>query len=240
MKIADGVFMLEIYGVVMGGPVKIYPVLIHGGDDIVLVDTGYPGQLSILKDAVGETGVLFSNLNRIIITHQDMDHIGCVSAIVKELQGKVTVIAHEVEKPYITGEKVPVKIAQYAGMLDKMPEDKRAFFEKFKAGFEASKADVDRTVVDGEELPYCGGIKVIHSPGHTPGHICLYHKKSKTLIAGDAMNISEGQLVGPEPRNALDYNLALESADKLKRLDIENIVCYHGGLYKGHPGGIRL
>ncbi len=51
--------------------------------------------------------------------------------------------------------------------------------------------EVNTNLTDGEELDYGGGITVIQVPGHTPGHLCLYHEKSKSLIAGDA-NIIHG------------------------------------------------
>jgi glyoxylase-like metal-dependent hydrolase (beta-lactamase superfamily II) len=81
-------------------------------------------------------------------------------------------------------------------------------------------------------LPYCGGITVINTPGHTPGHISLYHKPSKTLIAGDAMIVADGRLLGPNPQYTLDMKTAIESLKKLMQYDIETVICYHGGLYK--------
>ena len=88
--------------------------------------------------------------------------------------------------------------------------------------------DVDTTLADNQELPYCGGITVIHTPGHTPGHLCLYHKNSKTLIVGDAMNIFDGELVGPrkEILREGDYEIAMESLKKLLKYDVKNIISY--------------
>ena len=61
------------------------------------------------------------------------------------------------------------------------------------------KVSVDMAVADEEVLPYCGGITVIFTPGHTPGHICLYLNQSKILIAGDALVAVHGELRGPNP-----------------------------------------
>ncbi|MGZ4164245.1 MAG: MBL fold metallo-hydrolase, partial [Tumebacillaceae bacterium] len=94
------------------------------------------------------------------------------------------------------------------------------------------KAPVDRTVVDGEELPYCGGIIVINTPGHTPGHISLYHKASKTLIAGDALIVEDGQFKISDPRYTFDVEESIRSAKKLTAYDIETVICYHGGIYR--------
>lgn len=68
--------------------------------------------------------------------------------------------------------------------------------------------------------------------GHTLGHICLYLNQSKTLITGDALNVAEGQLLGPNPQHTYDMKLALLSLKKLTQYDIATVISYHGGLYK--------
>jgi len=70
--------------------------------------------------------------------------------------------------------------------IDALPEEERLIVLDM---FENASVEVDMVLTDGEELAYCGGIIVIHTPGHTPGHICLYHKESKTLIVGDGLNV---------------------------------------------------
>ena len=240
MRIANGIEMLEISCNMMGRTAEIYPALIWDDKDMVLVDTGFPGQLKDFWEAVDKAGLSFERINRIILTHQDIDHVGSLASIVKELGGNAEVIAHEAEKPYITGEKAPVKLAQLEENKDSLPDDKKGFYEMLKAGFAESAANVDRTVTDGEVLPYCGGMEVIHTPGHTPGHICLYHRDSKTLIAGDEMNIQDGRLTGPSPRNCSDLDEAVRSLQQLTRYDIRNIVCYHSGLYRDQANEAML
>ncbi len=85
------------------------------------------------------------------------------------------------------------------------------------------------------ELPYLGGVAVIHTPGHTLGHICLYLKDSRILIAGDALDVEEGRLV-PAPAST-NYNLGLckQSLQKLAGYVIQSVICYHGGLYEDQP-----
>jgi len=79
-------------------------------------------------------------------------------------------------------------------------------------------------------MEFCGGIEVIHTPGHTPGHMCLYLRESKILVGGDAVNISEdGKLAPPNPRNTPDMEQAMKSFEKIKSLDVKIIVAYHGG-----------
>lgn len=89
---------------------------------------------------------------------------------------------------------------------------------------------MDKTITDGEELPYCGGITVIY----TPGHICLYLKYCKTLIAGDILQIDGGILIHAPQSTNFDIDLSIISLKKLMQYDIETVICYHGGLYSGN------
>lgn len=235
MKVANGVEMLEITAEVLGEPSLIHPTLIWDENEVLLIDTGYPGQLPVFRTALENAGVPFEALTRIILTHQDLDHIGSLPAIISELPQKVEVLAHPIEKPYIQGEKRLIKLSPAAlAKIDEMipPDVPEEWRKAFKATLEnPPKAPVDRTLTDGEELPYCGGIVVIDTPGHTPGHISLYHKPSKTLIAGDAIGIVNGDLIGPIPQYTPDMDAAIKSLAKLSQYDIESIICYHGGLY---------
>ncbi len=87
------------------------------------------------------------------------------------------------------------------------------------------KGKVDNTLIDGQELPYCGGFLIIH----TPGHISLYLKQSKT---GDLMYSVNGTLEGIHVLTTLDIKAARQSLKKYLDLDIESVVCYRGGLSK--------
>lgn len=175
--------------------------------------------------------VSFEKLNMVILTHQDIDHVGSLSSILKELPNSVEVLAHKEEKAYIQGEKLPVKVAQLEAQLNKLPEEMKAIYERLKAFYENNQSNVDKTITDGDELPYCGGIAVIYTPGHTPGHICLYIKHCKTLIAGDALQVNCGALIVAPQSTTFDWDLSIKSLKKLKKFDIETVICYHGGLY---------
>ena len=124
----------------------------------------------------------------------------------------------------------PKRIAEMEVMLNKLPEEKR---KKIKKAFSNLTPKVDKTLEDGEVLPFCGGIQVIYTPGHTPGHICLYLKKYKTLVSGDALNVIEGKLYGPNPEFTYNMEEAVASLEKLSQYDIETVICYHGGIYSG-------
>ncbi|WP_257348853.1 MBL fold metallo-hydrolase [Pseudalkalibacillus decolorationis] len=230
MKISDGVQMLELYVEAFDSRQELNPTLIWDDETAILIDTGTPGQLEQIRTAMNEVGVSMGNLKAIILTHQDIDHIGSLPEILNESSGGIEVYAHEVDKPYIEGELPLMKgnPDSMAWQLEGLSEEVR---QKVLASVEnPPTAKVDRTLVDGEELPYCGGIRVIFTPGHTPGHISLYLKKGKILVAGDAMFSVEGILQGPHQPSTPDMDTAFQSMKKYMDFDIEKVVCYHGGL----------
>jgi glyoxylase-like metal-dependent hydrolase (beta-lactamase superfamily II) len=235
MRLADGVEMLELPIRSFTGQNIIHPTLTWDDDTVVLVDAGFSGQLQQIREAMARAGVSFDRLDKVIVTHQDIDHIGGLPDIILESSHKVEVLSHEEEKPYIEGRKPLIKMnqARLSKRLVSLSEEQRQQAEALFAN--PPKASVDTAVADGEILPYCGGITVIFTPGHTPGHICLYLNKSKILVTGDALVAADGELRGPNPGATYDMDAALKSLKKLTRYDIETVVCYHGGVYRDNP-----
>ncbi|MEK5529207.1 MBL fold metallo-hydrolase [Viridibacillus sp. FSL R5-0468] len=209
MEIFKGVEMLhlEFNGII------IHPTLLWNQEMAVLIDTGFSGQIEDIRVAMEKVGISFDKLKVIILTHQDIDHIGSIPEILQECGSNIKVYAHDLDKPYIQGDLSLLK----DGHLENPPKGK-----------------VDDTLKDGQELPYCGGIRIIHTPGHTPGHISLYLEQSKTLIAGDSMYSENGIIKGIHAPTVLDIKEARLSLKKYLDLDIESVVCYHGGLSKGN------
>jgi glyoxylase-like metal-dependent hydrolase (beta-lactamase superfamily II) len=239
MKIADGIEMLQIESDLMTGKGFLNPTLIWDENEALLVDTGLPRQTQAFRDAFAKAGVAFDKLKRIVITHSDTDHIGGLSGILLESSLPITVLSHAIEKPYIEGILPPLRLKAMEEQVKTLPEDRRQAMsdlcESFKANYLKLKAHVDVTLDDGEEIPFCGGIIVIFTPGHTPGHISLYHKRSKTLIAADVMNVEDGRLVKAPEFSRLNKELYDESFVKLMNYDIRSVICYHGGLFTEDP-----
>ncbi|KIL37822.1 hydrolase [Gordoniibacillus kamchatkensis] len=233
MRIDQGIAMFSISAPVMGRTDTVHPVLLWDDRDVVLVDTGFPRQTEQLCAAAGSYGVDWERLNRIVITHQDIDHIGNLQDITEGAPGRIEVSAHPAEKPYIQGEKRLLRFTDEAiASIDSLPGHVP---ESFRKGLKAlmlhpPRAAVDRIVKGGERLPWCGGIVVIDTPGHTPGHISLFHEPSRTLIAGDALVAQDGRLSGADPATTLDRPAAQASIAALCSYNIETVVCYHGGL----------
>lgn len=238
MKIANGVEMLNLTANLAFGVDLIHPTVLWDEETVILVDGGLPGLRPQIEEAMGKAGVPLERLSKIIITHHDMDHIGVIPSILQASLHKIEVLAHEEEKPYLQVERPPIRMIQLEAQMSSLPEDRRqqakTLYEGLKASYPNYRIQVDRTIADGEELPYCGGITVIFTPGHTLGHICLYHEPSKTLIAGDALSVQGSSLVRVSALFTYDPQAATESLRRLARYDIETVICYHGGLFEGN------
>ncbi|PEJ96158.1 hydrolase [Bacillus wiedmannii] len=207
MEIAKGVEMLKLEF----QEFIIHPILLWNDEMAVLIDTGFPGQIEDIQVEMERVDVSFDKLKAVILTHQDIDHIGSLPELLQNCGSNIKVYAHELDKPYIEGDLPLLK----GGNVENPPKGK-----------------VSDTVIDGQELPYCGGILILHTPGHTPGHISLYLKQSKTLIAGDSMYSVNGKLGGIHAPTTLNVKESQQSLKKYSNLDIESVVCYHGGLSK--------
>lgn len=209
MEIAKGIEMLQLEF----QEFVIHPILLWDDEMAVLIDTGFPGQIEDIQVEMEKVGVSFDKLKVVILTHQDIDHIGSLPELLQRCRSNIKVYAHELDKPYIEGDLPLLK----EGNVENRPKGK-----------------VSDTVIDGQELPYCGGILILHTPGHTPGHISLYLKQSKILVAGDSMYSVNGMLGGIHAPTTINIKEAQQSLKKYLNLDIESVVCYHGGLSKGN------
>lgn len=232
MKTTVSLKMIDIETNFRGKPEVLHPVLIWDDQEAVLIDAGIPNRLSVFKEAMTQAGIPFDKLKKIIITHHDLDHIGGLTDLLNAFPHKIDVLAAEAEKPYIEGEKPHLKITpafidQFRAALPaELPSERREAILHLLA--HPPTATVDQIVTDGEELPLYGGMEVIPTPGHTPGHISLYLKQHKILIAGDAFMIDNGRFV--EPDNCVDAELAKSSLKRLLPYDIQTVICYHGGI----------
>lgn len=223
MKIANNIQMIEI----KSERGTLYPVLISGDNELVMIDTAMPMQTEVLKKAVEQAGYTFDKITKVILTHQDLDHIGSAK-ILSDMGAEI--LAHELETPYIQGDKTSIRLSDMESRLDQLNEGERTFYERAKAGAPYFYVKVNQQLKDGEILDICGGIKIIHTPGHMPGHIALLLQESNILVAGDAANIADGKLVGADPNYSKDMGEAQVSFDKIISLKPASIVCYHGGV----------
>lgn len=182
-----------------------------------LVDTGVSGQSSAIAALLAEQGVELRDLRRIILTHQDHAHIGSLAELAR-LSG-AEMLAGADEADAIDG-TVPPRFAPPETLAQR--PDMREIAAQYRS------TPVDVRLADGQRLDLAGGVRIIFTPGHTPGHVALFLERSRTLIAGDALRADNGQFLGPNPAFTPDPVGATESLRKPSTLDVATIVCYHG------------
>lgn len=225
--------LLEIEFDYNGQKQIITPILLQDECDMILIDCGYPNFAPLLEEAANRHNVTLDSITKLIVTHHDMDHIGSLAAL-KRAYPHIDIIAHELEAPYIEGTKKSLRLEQAEATFNTLPDEAKPHAEQFIHFLQSIEPiPVDRTVSNDERLPWCGGIDIVHTPGHMPGHISLYLPASKTLIAGDVVVIEQGKLNIANPQFTLDLDEAVRSVQRLLNYDIDQIICYHGGLFHG-------
>ena len=213
---------------------SLHPVVFADADALLLVDCGYPGALPLLEAELDAHGFDPARLTHLILTHHDFDHMGAAAAL-KRKYPHIRILAHELEAPYISGELEPLRLTQAKTMQDTLPEGEKegglAFMNLLKS---VEPVVTDVLLQDGQRLPYCGGLTIVHTTGHTAGHISVVANARNVIAAGDAAVLQDGALIVANPEFAQDRSMAEASLKCLIHgfAHIPLIACCHGGLYQ--------
>jgi glyoxylase-like metal-dependent hydrolase (beta-lactamase superfamily II) len=196
----------------------------------VLVDAGMPKTGWRIKNYAEEIYGEGTKPSAIVLTHGHFDHAGAALELAETWN--IPVYAHQLEMPYLTGKSdYPPQDPTVGGALAQMS---RLFpHSGFDLGNRVKQIGEDNKIV---ELP---GWQIIHTPGHTAGHICLFRESDRTLFAGDALatlnqdswisNITEKQEFGnPPPPFTTDWNAAGRSIELLAELEPRVVAAGHG------------
>ena len=198
---------------------SVHCYLWEWSDGLTLIDTGFPKDARKILDALKQHHRPLHQVKRIIITHADLDHSGGLAAIKRVTQAEV--VCHAVEKEYL---EHPLR-RKPAALFMRPPYRLAVMLP----GYHPHPVTPDQLVVDGQELPE--GFIVVHTPGHTPGHISLLHKEKRLLISGDALSNRGGKLRSPLGIYTPDQENARRSIWKLAKRygdDFETVVFGHG------------
>jgi glyoxylase-like metal-dependent hydrolase (beta-lactamase superfamily II) len=218
---------------VSGRTFTVYPVLIADENDVVMIDCGYPGQLSNLQKQAKEQGIDLHRLTKVIITHNDIDHMGSLADL-KWAYPHIEIIASHLQAQYISGEKMAIRLQLAQHAYATAQEHRKGEIQKLIQILNSVElVRVDRRVSNRQIIDVCGGIQIIYTPGHLPGHISVYHIPSRSLITGDALISSFGKIDIAHPKSNLDSALARKTGRSLSEWDIESLYCYHGGKVEG-------
>ena len=103
--------------------------------------------------------------------------------------------------------------------------------------FYGEAVEVDLLLDDGDRLPGTMDIEVIHTPGHTPGSICLYLPAKRLVMVGDALQYRFHRLSPPARAFSQDRRQAIESMKKLLEFDVETMCFGHFPPLRGDVAG---
>lgn len=212
--------------------------------DFVLIDAGMPHSadkiISIAEERFG-TG---RKPKGIILTHGHFDHVGAIVDLLAHWKD-VPVYAHELELPYLVGEKsYPAPDATVeGGMIAKMSP--MFPVEPIDLGNKVQALPEDGSIPD---LP---GFRWVHTPGHTPGHVSFFRDQDRALIAGDAfvtvkqeylyrVFTQEQEISGPPRYLTPDWQASWDSVKKLQALKPTVAITGHGVPMKGEALTLNL
>ncbi len=187
------------------------------GDGMTLVDTGFRGRAGGVLSEIRRLGYSPSDVERIIVTHHHADHAGSLAAL-KAATG-ASVFAHAADAPFIDGKR-PQPGPSRPRWLGRAAAPLRRLWS-------TAPAVVDAVVDEGDELPEACGARVLHTPGHTPGSICLFLAQEGVVIVGDVL-VHRFGLRLPTPLFTVDIPLEIESVGRLAGLDFD-VMCFGHG-----------
>ncbi|MCX8649385.1 MBL fold metallo-hydrolase [Gilliamella sp. B2776] len=212
----------------------IHPVIIQDDNNMILIDAGYPCQFNLFEQEAKKKDLNLNKLSHIIITHHDFDHIGSLADFKKKYP-YIKILSSNVEKAYIEKRRKPLRLEQAEKRYSSLSDDEKKQAITFHNILESiERVEVTDILSNHQILAISQGVEVIFTPGHTEGHISLYIKETKTLIAGDALVLVDDRLIIPYPEFAYDLSQAQSSVKSLFHYQIEEVICYHGGIYKGN------
>lgn len=227
----SNIFVLPISFHLGDTEIIVYPTLLKDENELIMVDCGYPDSVPMLEEEMNKIGLSLSQLTKIIITHHDHDHMGALREI-KERYPYIEILCSEEEAPYITGKQKSLRLQQAEDIQSSLPEDEKEGGKTFQNFLASIRTVGEVTLINtGDILPFCGGIKIVDTKGHMPGHISLYVQNEKTLITGDALVVENGALCMAMPQYVLNMKDAQDSIRNLQYYDIEKSICFHGGVF---------
>jgi glyoxylase-like metal-dependent hydrolase (beta-lactamase superfamily II) len=184
------------------GPVNVYLIQ---EEPLTLIDAGPrdPRSLEALRSGLASLGQKLSDIKRIIISHAHADHYGLARVVIEE--SGATAYIHEWDAPAVAAEtdyQAYRELLSSAGVPKQIVDRMEAGYEKFK-GF-AYPLDHVETLKDDDEILFeHESLSVVHTPGHTPGSICLVRTSNRLVFASDTVlkTITPNPVLSPDPIN---------------------------------------
>ena len=195
------------------------PYLLIDPDGLTLIDAGLPGSHKKILRSMAGLGYAPGDLKRILITHADFDHVGGLAPLKKATGARIYASPVEAQALAEGRASRPVKPRRMITRL---------LFGLMGGLFKPARIQVDELVTDGQVLPVLGGLRVLETPGHTPGHISFYSASTGILFCGDSIVSGENGLRGSSGANNWDQANSDESVRKQAALGARILCSGHG------------
>ena len=182
---------------------------------VTLIDMGLPSSGKKVIAALESIGSAPSDVTRLMLTHCHPDHAGGAAHVSRETGRPADI--HAADAEYVrTGTQPDVDQTSRIGKLfRRLPEPK------------TEKVTVGEELTDGQVVPFAGGIRVVHTPGHSPGHASYLHEESGVLITGDAIFNVLG-MRWPLKMLCSNFAMTQKTAHRLAELEYTTAAFTHG------------
>lgn len=185
------------------GPVNVYLIL---DDPVTLIDTGpkTPEALEALREGLRRAGVRLLDIERIVLTHTHEDHCGLARRLLDEAPD-AEVHVHLWEAGHLASRLAYEEyraLLLRAGVPTDAVEAMRGLYDGMRRYTDPLEPGQCRELLDEQELEFASGsLRVIHTPGHTPGSCSFLREADRTVIAGDCVlkRITPNPILAPDP-----------------------------------------
>ena len=222
------------------GPVNVYLI---AADPITLIDTGPKTKEAddALREGLRKAGIRVSDIRRIVLTHAHEDHCGLARSLRDEAK-HAEVLVHDWETGHRVGRleyEAHRALLARAGVPDTEIETMRKLYEDVRLYADSFNDHEYSALRDEAELEFAAGsLRIIHTPGHTPGSCSFVREADRTVIAGDCVlkRITPNPILSPDPiDSSRRFPSLAEYLVSLARLRSFAPTLVHGG----HGGPVR-
>ncbi len=240
MEIVQGVHQIKI-PLPSGALDHVNAYVLQGDKGNALIDTGFdtPEAFAALRDGLKSGNLGFKDITHIIITHIHPDHYGMAYKL-KQMSGATIALTETEERLLESRYQNPDSLlAELRQLLQSNGVPEEYLPELAEAAMPLKEfvgtVAADTRLKDGEKLSLGSTeLRVIVTPGHSPGHVCLYEPKRKFLFSGDHVLPDITPHVGFHPQSG-DNPLGnfLASLESLNKLEVNFVFPGHGSVFSG-------
>lgn len=185
------------------GDVNVYLIK---EDPITLIDVGpkTPEAARVLREKLAANGVAFADVRRIVLTHAHEDHCGLAKQVRDESKD-AKILVHQWETGHLFGrlaQEQHRKLLLRSGVPVNVFDEMRGLYEEISLLTDPLEDGDFVSLHDEMELEFeSGSLRVLHTPGHTPGSCSFAREANRTLICGDCVlkRITPNPIVSPDP-----------------------------------------